>query len=131
MTPRRRGCQALLVAALLATAYIRRRRRPVIGQRNELRLASRRGERVPGGVVDQRPGPRPVGGRTASRTIVIGDIHGCIDELNRLLAAARYSAAMGDRVILLGDLINKGTCDQIPCILASLPHWLSVSVSEE
>ena len=93
MTPRRRqGCQGLLAAVLLVTAYIRLwRPAAVVVHRDVDDYVSNGGA--------ARRGPR---------TIVIGDVHGCIDELNRLLAAARYSAAMGDRVILLGDLINKG-----------------------
>jgi len=41
-----------------------------------------------------------------SRVIVIGDVHGCIDELERLLRNVNY--APGDQVIFLGDLVAKG-----------------------
>ena len=41
------------------------------------------------------------------RTILIGDVHGCIDEFDELLKTLSYSAAT-DRIILLGDLINRG-----------------------
>ena len=41
-----------------------------------------------------------------SRTIVVGDIHGCYDELEELLDKARFSDA--DRVVCVGDLITKG-----------------------
>jgi hypothetical protein len=40
------------------------------------------------------------------RTIVIGDVHGCLDELVALLA--RCGAGGGDRVVLVGDLVAKG-----------------------
>lgn len=40
------------------------------------------------------------------RTIVIGDVHGCARELELLLAQAQ--AGTRDRIILLGDLINRG-----------------------
>lgn len=40
------------------------------------------------------------------RTIVVGDIHGCFDELQELLG--RLSLAGDDRVIAVGDLICKG-----------------------
>lgn len=40
------------------------------------------------------------------RTIVIGDIHGCYDELVSLLEAADFAA--DDRVVAVGDLIVKG-----------------------
>ena len=40
------------------------------------------------------------------RTIVIGDVHGCLDELLDLMA--RCDVAPGDRVVLVGDLVAKG-----------------------
>ncbi len=40
------------------------------------------------------------------RTIVIGDIHGCFDELKDLLKLVEFEK--GDRVVAVGDLIVKG-----------------------
>jgi hypothetical protein len=40
------------------------------------------------------------------KTIVVGDVHGCVDELSDLLAACRYDR--GDQLVLVGDLIAKG-----------------------
>lgn len=42
----------------------------------------------------------------ASRTIVVGDIHGCYDELVALLEKAAFGP--DDRLICVGDLIAKG-----------------------
>ncbi|HEX6719310.1 MAG TPA: metallophosphoesterase [Pyrinomonadaceae bacterium] len=42
----------------------------------------------------------------ASRTIVVGDIHGCYDELMDLLDKAEVSD--DDRIVCVGDLITKG-----------------------
>lgn len=42
----------------------------------------------------------------SGRLIAIGDIHGCADEFEELLGRLDLSAR--DRVILLGDLINRG-----------------------
>lgn len=42
----------------------------------------------------------------ASRTIVVGDLHGCYDELMELLDKAAFST--DDRVVAVGDLITKG-----------------------
>jgi serine/threonine protein phosphatase 1 len=42
----------------------------------------------------------------ASRTIVVGDIHGCYDELEELLEKASFSEE--DRLVCVGDLITKG-----------------------
>lgn len=41
------------------------------------------------------------------RTIIIGDVHGCLDELKQLLDKAEYDATT-TRVVLVGDLVNKG-----------------------
>jgi predicted phosphodiesterase len=40
------------------------------------------------------------------RTIVVGDIHGCYDELEDMLSAVQFGN--GDRLISVGDLITKG-----------------------
>ncbi|HXU80598.1 MAG TPA: metallophosphoesterase, partial [Polyangia bacterium] len=44
------------------------------------------------------------------RTIVVGDVHGCADELQDLLKACGY--ARGDRLALVGDLVAKGPDSQ-------------------
>lgn len=41
-----------------------------------------------------------------ARTILIGDVHGCLEELHDLLAI--LDPRRGDRIIMLGDLINRG-----------------------
>jgi hypothetical protein len=40
------------------------------------------------------------------RTILIGDVHGCLDELLALLA--RCGRSSEDRIVLVGDLVAKG-----------------------
>lgn len=42
-----------------------------------------------------------------NRTIVVGDIHGCIDEFDELVKTLSYNKEY-DRIILLGDLIDRG-----------------------
>jgi hypothetical protein len=42
----------------------------------------------------------------AQRTIVVGDLHGCYDELIDLLAKINFSS--NDRVVAVGDLVVKG-----------------------
>lgn len=42
-----------------------------------------------------------------SRTIIVGDIHGCIEEFEELIKIVSYDKAY-DRLILLGDLIDRG-----------------------
>jgi bis(5'-nucleosyl)-tetraphosphatase (symmetrical) len=43
----------------------------------------------------------------ARRTLVIGDLHGCIEELDALLRDADYAPGR-DRLVLLGDLLDRG-----------------------
>jgi hypothetical protein len=40
------------------------------------------------------------------RTVVVGDVHGCSDELRRLLDKVRFGA--GDALYLTGDLLTRG-----------------------
>lgn len=41
------------------------------------------------------------------RTLAIGDVHGCLEELKELLAAARYVEGE-DRLVFVGDLVDRG-----------------------
>ena len=41
------------------------------------------------------------------RVIVIGDVHGCLDELHELLDRVEYSQG-NDTLIFAGDLVDKG-----------------------
>ncbi len=40
------------------------------------------------------------------RTVIVGDVHGCGEELDRLLAHVGFGA--GDRLVLVGDLVARG-----------------------
>jgi hypothetical protein len=42
----------------------------------------------------------------SARTLVVGDLHGCFDELNDLLDRAAFAAS--DRLVCVGDLVTKG-----------------------
>mmetsp|Transcript_32890 Transcript_32890/g.99517 ORF Transcript_32890/g.99517 Transcript_32890/m.99517 type:complete len:311 (+) Transcript_32890:218-1150(+) len=42
------------------------------------------------------------------RTVIVGDVHGCLDELHRLLGPDGVDLQGDDHVVLVGDLINKG-----------------------
>lgn len=43
----------------------------------------------------------------SKRTIIVGDIHGCIEEFEELIRVTSYDSNY-DRLILLGDLIDRG-----------------------
>jgi hypothetical protein len=47
------------------------------------------------------------GGNEKSRVIIIGDIHGCLDELEELLKKCGIDETT-DTLIFVGDLVNKG-----------------------
>jgi len=42
------------------------------------------------------------------RLIIVGDVHGRLPELKELVEKVAYSKPNGDKLILVGDLINKG-----------------------
>jgi predicted phosphodiesterase len=44
---------------------------------------------------------------TKPRVFIIGDIHGCVDEFNQLLAAINFNSVT-DQVIIAGDLTATG-----------------------
>lgn len=81
----------------------------------------------------------------SGRTIVIGDVHGCADELEELLRAV--SAGPDDRLVSVGDLVSKGpdsrrvllwamSAPNLACVLGNhelrlLRHWRAGTRSEE
>jgi predicted phosphodiesterase len=40
------------------------------------------------------------------RTLIIGDVHGCLDELKSIVE--QFSPGPKDRILAVGDLINRG-----------------------
>lgn len=54
----------------------------------------------------------------ARRTIIIGDVHGCIDELERLLELTRFDPG-ADALYFVGDLIARGPASAAVVELAS------------
>lgn len=42
-----------------------------------------------------------------SRHIIIGDVHGCLDELNELIEKVEYRPG-GDELVFVGDLVDRG-----------------------
>ena len=64
------------------------------------------------------------------RILVIGDVHGCIDELKSLVQKATMDHNNGRQfraIVLVGDLCNKGPCSaQVIRYVRSQPDWFSV-----
>jgi hypothetical protein len=61
-----------------------------------------------------------------ARLIVIGDIHGCLDELHDILFKCSFNPDNGDRVVLVGDLVNKGPYSLEVVRYARTNNFLSV-----
>ena len=64
-------------------------------------------------------------GPHVARIVLVGDVHGCIDELRRLLVACAYDPE-ADVVVLLGDLVAKGPGSADVVSLAKDMGWLAV-----
>jgi hypothetical protein len=47
------------------------------------------------------------GTATRGRTLIVGDVHGCLQELDALLEAAAF-VARSDRLVLVGDVVVRG-----------------------
>lgn len=64
------------------------------------------------------------------RILVIGDVHGCIDELKSLVEKATVDHNGGRQfraIVLVGDLCSKGPCSaQVIRYVRSQPNWFSV-----
>jgi diadenosine tetraphosphatase ApaH/serine/threonine PP2A family protein phosphatase len=54
--------------------------------------------------------PRTSGTDSGARTVVVGDVHGCLDELFALLA--KCGVTPDDGVVLVGDVVAKGPDSQ-------------------
>lgn len=63
------------------------------------------------------------------RLIVVGDVHGCVDELRELMG--RVGPVEGDRVVMLGDLIDRGPDPVGTVRLARESGWGSVMGNHE
>ncbi|KAJ5360451.1 Molybdenum cofactor biosynthesis MoeB [Penicillium concentricum] len=60
-------------------------------------------ELVPGDLVGVDSGES-----SRKRLIIVGDVHGCKEELVQLLEKVSFSRKGGDHLIFVGDMINKG-----------------------
>ncbi|KAH6900341.1 calcineurin-like phosphoesterase [Thelonectria olida] len=49
-----------------------------------------------------------IGDQRTRRLLIVGDVHGHLPELKRLLDKIGFDREAGDHVILVGDLVNKG-----------------------
>ncbi|CAN5364599.1 hypothetical protein BH09MYX1_BH09MYX1_10120 [soil metagenome] len=63
-----------------------------------------------------------------NRTIVIGDLHGCHEEALDLLAAV--SASASDRIIFVGDLVDRGPSPRA-CVELAMKHECVLGNHEE
>ncbi|MGB0680441.1 MAG: metallophosphoesterase family protein [Polyangiales bacterium] len=68
--------------------------------------------------------------RRGQRHIVVGDVHGCLDELLRLLDVLAFDAA-ADNLVFVGDLVAKGPDSQGVVALARALGALAVCGNHE
>lgn len=54
------------------------------------------------------------------RTIIIGDVHGCIDELQSLIKLVQPGS--DDHVVFVGDLVHRGP--DSPGVVRYVSHWM-------
>jgi hypothetical protein len=78
---------------------------------------------------EARAAPGWAGELRLSRTLVIGDVHGCIDELVELLTISGWSPR--DRLVLAGDLVAKGPDSKAVVELARASGALAVLGNHE
>jgi serine/threonine protein phosphatase 1 len=57
----------------------------------------------------------------AGRDFVVGDLHGCRAQLDRLLQAVRFNPAV-DRLLSVGDLVDRGA-DSMQCLRLLKERW--------
>ena len=91
---------ALFGLSLLSVRYFGRFRQ--FSVKREKLLASQFNNPIP-----KQPHVTLVEPELKPRVIIVGDIHGCLNEFKSLLAACNYEPALTS-VILVGDLVNKG-----------------------
>ena len=58
---------------------------------------------------------------TEGRDFIVGDLHGCFDELHALLKAVEFNPSV-DRLFSVGDLIDRGPLN-MECIDLVYQHW--------
>src|ERR1700723_729319 len=69
-------------------------------------------------------------GMETKRNIIVGDIHGCLDEFKELIKKLEYNP-LHDRMILLGDLIDRGEFSSETVRYAREMHLESVRGNHE
>jgi serine/threonine protein phosphatase 1 len=72
------------------------------------------------------PRIRRVSANSQGRDFVIGDLHGCLDQLQDKLNSASFEPERGDRLFAVGDLVDRGP-DSLGCLkLLQEPWFFSV-----
>ncbi|RYP66800.1 hypothetical protein DL771_007598 [Monosporascus sp. 5C6A] len=81
--------------------------------------------------ISSLPTPSAPSHSSSPRLLVIGDVHGQLRSLQSLLTEAGYSRERGDRVVLTGDMINKGADSPGVVALAMSEGFASVRGNHE
>lgn len=68
---------------------------------------------------------------TRGRDLIVGDVHGCVSKLLAALDDVGFDPAAGDRLFLLGDLIDRGPESERVLELLETPGVFSVMGNHE
>lgn len=68
---------------------------------------------------------------TQGRDLVVGDVHGCVSKLLAALDDVGFDPAAGDRLFLLGDLVDRGPESERVLELLQTPGVFSVMGNHE
>ena len=72
------------------------------------------------------PRMQRVAANAGGRDFLIGDLHGCLDQLQAKLVQASFAPEQGDRLFAVGDLVDRGP-DSLGCLnLLREPWFFSV-----
>ena len=63
-----------------------------------------------------------VAANSQGRDFVIGDLHGCLDQLQDKLNSASFAPERGDRLFAVGDLVDRGP-DSLGCLKLLREPW--------
>jgi serine/threonine protein phosphatase 1 len=68
---------------------------------------------------------------TTGRDLIVGDVHGCFSKLREALDAVGFDPAAGDRLISVGDLVDRGPESDLVLDWLGQPWFHAVSGNHE
>eukprot|EP01065_Artemidia_motanka_P011377 TRINITY_DN16112_c0_g1_i1.p1 TRINITY_DN16112_c0_g1~~TRINITY_DN16112_c0_g1_i1.p1 ORF type:complete len:152 (+),score=43.54 TRINITY_DN16112_c0_g1_i1:57-512(+) len=119
MAPRTHTRACWVLAAAAAALLTAARRRPAAAGADVLRRCDR--------TAGEQPASAHAAVTAGRRAVVVGDPHGCVAELQEVLAKAGFSPSDGDVAVVTGDLVGKGpNSSAVVRLVRSTPGLYSV-----